>query len=82
MNPESGLMGVNNEFQVASAEVGSRRFHARHEASAVAIAEGHARVAGAVGVATVTSWPGPDPDRDLAHEGESAPNTDGGNGRR
>jgi len=53
------LMGdANMHWCTAMAASGARLIHARHEAAAVAMAEGYAQVARTVGVASVTSGPG------------------------
>jgi acetolactate synthase I/II/III large subunit len=53
------LMGdANMHWCTAMSHLGVRLVHARHEAAAVAMAEGYAQVARTVGVASVTSGPG------------------------
>lgn len=53
------LMGdANMHWSTAMAASGARLIHARHEAAAVAMAEGYAQIARTVGVASVTSGPG------------------------
>ncbi|WP_207840050.1 thiamine pyrophosphate-binding protein [Williamsia soli] len=58
--PVFGVMGNANMliFAALSAEGDERLVSARHEAAAVAMADGYARTSGAVGVSTVTSGPG------------------------
>jgi len=55
-----GLLGDANMgfWQALHCQGGVRICSARHEAAAVAMADGHARACGGVGVATVTSGPG------------------------
>jgi thiamine pyrophosphate-dependent acetolactate synthase large subunit-like protein len=55
-----GLLGATNLRLVAywQAKLGRPYYAARHEAGAVAMADGYARVSGQVGVATVTEGPG------------------------
>lgn len=55
-----GLMGDGNMAWMAAMEnqPGVRVVHARHEAAAVAMADGYARATGRVGVASVTCGPG------------------------
>jgi thiamine pyrophosphate-dependent acetolactate synthase large subunit-like protein len=54
-----GLMGdANMHWSLAMKDRGARLFHARHEHSAVGMADGYARATGNVGVATVTCGPG------------------------
>jgi acetolactate synthase-1/2/3 large subunit len=55
-----GLMGAGNTDFVAlmGAQEGGRVFDARHEAAAVAMADGYARATGRVGVASITHGPG------------------------
>ena len=53
------LMGDGNLFWLAQiAELGVSNYNARHEAGAVAMADGYARASDRVGVATVTCGPG------------------------
>ncbi|MGZ6588557.1 MAG: thiamine pyrophosphate-binding protein [Solirubrobacteraceae bacterium] len=58
--PVFGVMGNANMliFASLSARGDERLVSARHEAAAVAMADGYARTSGAVGVSTVTSGPG------------------------
>src|SRR5690242_8444784 len=55
-----GLMGDGNmDFLVSLLDAGDVPvYDARHEAAALAMADGYARVAGGVGVCTVTQGPG------------------------
>jgi len=54
-----GVMGDGNmALWAAAADRGIRLLSARHEAAAAGMAEGHARVRDAIGVATVTCGPG------------------------
>src|SRR5262249_40927475 len=55
-----GLMGDGNMFWMATIGglPGVRLVHARHEAAAIAMAEGYARATGRVGIASVTCGPG------------------------
>lgn len=53
------LMGdANMHWSIAMSEKGAQLVHLRHEHSAVAAADGHARATGEVGVASVTCGPG------------------------
>jgi acetolactate synthase-1/2/3 large subunit len=58
--PVFGVMGNANMliFSTLAAEGDDRLVSARHEAAAVAMADGYARSSGKVGVSTVTSGPG------------------------